>query len=619
MKKLTFESYEKVKPLIRSNNELSVCAVLGGYISGEVYVNDDKNPSAALIKTCECNYLAGCSDNADFNNSLATRLDFWDQATPDTDDWKNTISQYHANKFIREYTRRHYQLDSTQWSEFTFNLPSDLFLEEVNLYTLESDSYENAERVLEWAANFKDKDDFMKHGVGYYIRDEHEILSWSLSDCMCCDQVAIGVHTDDAHRKKGLGKIVVQAAINACFLKGFKQIDWLCVDFNTGSIALAEKCGFQLLNRYSSYASYPPCENILDLQPQDWNDWGDYYSKATTDEPRLLREQVFCYIKANEVLKAIKTIERMLHEWQDENFEQMLHFIQYCQSIGLSSNFLDSEWTSFVENRIFTLNQKENTLFNEQSIISQWNANMYEQLITETNDVEFLLSIVDSKKKKILEIACGSGRILVPLAKLGHTVTGLDFDQYMLDKITPQAHEMDNITIRKADMIRDSWGSGFDVVVLAANILFNIVSDIEYEKAQQILIQKAGEALASGGYIYIDYGYYMHPEDIFGNPSEYTIWEGCDNAGNAGRMSLLDSTYDKESGITTFIRRFDITLTDGTKIKQDIPSLKHFATLEQIKNWLCSAGFVVEQEYGNYDRDPISESTNRAIIWAKKI
>ncbi|MCL2519206.1 MAG: class I SAM-dependent methyltransferase, partial [Oscillospiraceae bacterium] len=65
-------------------------------------------------------------------------------------------------------------------------------------------------------------------------------------------------------------------------------------------------------------------------------------------------------------------------------------------------------------------------MFNEKPIISKWVADMYDQKVTETNDVEFLLSVIGQESKKILEVCCGSGRILVPLARAGHDVTGFD-------------------------------------------------------------------------------------------------------------------------------------------------------------------------------------------------
>lgn len=257
-------------------------------------------------------------------------------------------------------------------------------------------------------------------------------------------------------------------------------------------------------------------------------------------------------------------------------------------------------------------------MFIEESIIAKWNADLYDQNVTETNDIEFLLSVISSISQKILEVCCGSGRILIPLAKAGHNVTGFDMDEFMLGRITAKAEGLDNLTWRKADAVKDNWGTGFDLVVLAGNILFNIVSDMEYEKAQELFIQKAANALTSDGYVYIDYQYFLYPEKVFGNPGESIIWEGNDSDGNYGKMILLDSMYDKYTGTSTFVRRFELTLKSGEVIKKDISCLKHFAMLEQIHKWLSNAGFVVEQEYGDYNRNPISETTSRAIIYARK-
>lgn len=125
-------------------------------------------------------------------------------------------------------------------------------------------------------------------------------------------------------------------------------------------------------------------------------------------------------------------------------------------------------------------------MFKEQTIILKWIADMYDQHVTDTNDVKFALSVIGSEPKRILEIACGSGRILVPMAKVGYNVTGLDFDEYIMSKIALKVVGMDNITWRKADVISDDWGIGFDVVVLAGNFLFNIITDMEYDKAQHL-------------------------------------------------------------------------------------------------------------------------------------
>lgn len=257
-------------------------------------------------------------------------------------------------------------------------------------------------------------------------------------------------------------------------------------------------------------------------------------------------------------------------------------------------------------------------MYNEKDIIAKWNADMYDLNETYMGDVEFALTLIGKNPKKILEIACGSGRFLIPIAKAGHDVMGLDFDEYMLEKIV---HKVTNEKIKwhKADVIYDDWETGFDVVVLGANFLYNIVSDMNYEQAQELMIHKAADSLVVGGHVFIDCGYTQYPEKWFNNPKVNVVWEGTDGHGNYGKMMLLDSVYDTESRINTFIRRFEMMLADGSSLVEEIPSEKHFATLEQIHEWLTESGFVIEKECGDYQENPIGETTRRAIIWAKKV
>lgn len=257
-------------------------------------------------------------------------------------------------------------------------------------------------------------------------------------------------------------------------------------------------------------------------------------------------------------------------------------------------------------------------MYNEKDIIAQWNAEMYDMNETYTDDVAFALMLMGTTPKKVLEIACGSGRFLVPVAKAGHDATGLDFDVYMLERI---ARKITNEKIKwyKADVIRDDWGTGFDVVILGANFLCNIVSDMNYEQSQKLMIQKSADALAVGGHIFVDCAYTKYPENWFNHPDANIIWEGTDSHGNFGKMALLENTYDTESRMARFIRRFDMTLADGSILVQEIPSEKHIVSLEQIHRWLDEAGFVIEQECGDYQGHLISERTNRAVIWARKV
>ena len=49
-----------------------------------------------------------------------------------------------------------------------------------------------------------------------------------------------------------------------------------------------------------------------------------------------------------------------------------------------------------------------------------------------TDDLDFYAGLAGTQGGRVLELGCGSGRILVPLARAGHHVVGVDTSPHML-------------------------------------------------------------------------------------------------------------------------------------------------------------------------------------------
>jgi nitroreductase len=79
------------------------------------------------------------------------------------------------------------------------------------------------------------------------------------------------------------------------------------------------------------------------------------------------------------------------------------------------------------------------------------------------------------------------------------------------------------------------WGTGYDVVVMAGNILINIETDTDYAEAQRIFISKAAAALRSGGHLYMDYD--QHSDDsakkTFNGLGESSYFTGTDDSSSS--------------------------------------------------------------------------------------
>src|SRR5690349_19110885 len=72
-----------------------------------------------------------------------------------------------------------------------------------------------------------------------------------------------------------------------------------------------------------------------------------------------------------------------------------------------------------------------------------------------TDDVAMYASFIEATGDPVLELGCGSGRVLVPLAEEGHVITGVDRSPVMLAhcKANADAAEVaDKVTLAHGDM-----------------------------------------------------------------------------------------------------------------------------------------------------------------------
>jgi hypothetical protein len=352
MFRLNNNNYIKVTNLVQSQNELSVLSVINGFMPGEIYVNNLDNPTVALIKTCECNLIAGSTYDDTFNSEVSTEIDFWDQLTPDSEEWIDIIPTIHKNPYVRKYKRRHYTMSISNFQECNMPLKEGFILEKVDIDLLRRNCYENSEKLLEWIFNWGEDASFQKYGAGNFIHNGEVIVSWSLSDCSFDKKIAIGIHTDEKYQKNGFGKTVASATVKECFIKGYEYIDWLCVDTNKGSIAIAENLGFKYSNHYYSFSTYPPIENLKDLSESEWHEWGEYLQNASQTEDCLIWDSMYCYIKSNDVERTIHTMTSMKQKQIIPDYLKINDYINYLQGFDLCSNFKSQPWLDYINKYI---------------------------------------------------------------------------------------------------------------------------------------------------------------------------------------------------------------------------------------------------------------------------
>ena len=264
---------------------------------------------------------------------------------------------------------------------------------------------------------------------------------------------------------------------------------------------------------------------------------------------------------------------------------------------------------------------------NRDFIEQYWDASIYEQSENQTHDVEFILKVLNEQlgntSQKLLEIACGGGRIGVPLAQAGYEVTGIDVNEQMLMRCYRRMKGIPNIRCFRGDVTKVDLGSDYDIVVLASNVLINIEAEMDNKQAQILFINKAAQALKSGGHFYLSFNLLYNPAAVFNSSKESHYFDGgTDEMGTYGRTCSYGSVYDSVTQICSGVNHTELTTNNGEQII--IPRLwnKHIPTQSQVYEWLDDAGFVIERTYKNFTDEPfpepIDESCYEITIWAYK-
>jgi SAM-dependent methyltransferase len=91
-------------------------------------------------------------------------------------------------------------------------------------------------------------------------------------------------------------------------------------------------------------------------------------------------------------------------------------------------------------------------------------------------DIKFWLELAgEMSGRKILEVACGTGRIAIPLAQAGYQVSGIDSSRSMLDEALRKAR-LASVEVNwvEGDMRHFDLGERFSLIILPSNTLCHL-------------------------------------------------------------------------------------------------------------------------------------------------
>jgi ubiquinone/menaquinone biosynthesis C-methylase UbiE len=100
------------------------------------------------------------------------------------------------------------------------------------------------------------------------------------------------------------------------------------------------------------------------------------------------------------------------------------------------------------------------------------------------DDIPFYVKEAKKSGGKVLEIACGTGRITVPIAKAGVDITGIDYSKEMLDNLKRKIKDLKNKPkIKQADMRTFKLRDKFNLIIVPFRAFLHMKTQEDQLKA----------------------------------------------------------------------------------------------------------------------------------------
>lgn len=127
---------------------------------------------------------------------------------------------------------------------------------------------------------------------------------------------------------------------------------------------------------------------------------------------------------------------------------------------------------------------------------------LYDVLLpVSANELTFYKTLAERQRGAVLELACGTGQLIVPIASMGHQATGLDLSSAMLGAAGRRASAAGTqVEFVEGDMRDFDLGQSFSLIFVARNSLLHLSEPAEFAA----LLAAVHRHLAPGGVLAFD-------------------------------------------------------------------------------------------------------------------
>ena len=233
-----------------------------------------------------------------------------------------------------------------------------------------------------------------------------------------------------------------------------------------------------------------------------------------------------------------------------------------------------------------------------------------------TDDLALYSRLASQHRGDILDVGCGTGRVLLHLAQEGHRAFGIDNDPRMLARLEAKLQRLpqmrERVSFVQADVLRYEYERSFSLILLTYNALMHF-----REQERQIsLLQRLRSWLGEGGALLIDLpnaGPVFASEDTDTLTLERTFLDD-----ESGHMIMLQSVsvLDRATQEMHIDWIYDEIDGDGLVKRHLAPHQLRYFFLPELRLLLERCRFTIERVCGDAEDGPYLADSERMIVYA---
>jgi SAM-dependent methyltransferase len=241
--------------------------------------------------------------------------------------------------------------------------------------------------------------------------------------------------------------------------------------------------------------------------------------------------------------------------------------------------------------------------------------------------VAFYSALARETGSPVLEIACGTGRVSIPVARLGYAVTGLDIVPGMLERARSKSLGLPTRWI-EGDARTFDLGEQFRLIFLTGN-------------AFQAFLTRAGQEA-----LFERVRAHLHDEGLFAFETRNPRWRvdgqpEQDRPWGEGLFAFLETRDQEEAGQGYVDRHGHEVHVSRTQVYDHVAQILHWTSYkrwregdqeqtritriavrftfpQELESLLHYNGFSIIRQYGDWNLEPLSATSPSIIVVCRK-